>query len=90
MVTVLGPSSVTATGPTGVSSRCVPGPIRPSVGQGHGHADRAVAAHAQIADVVEEDDAGRGGRIDRLEDQIAPTMTSEPRGSLTTAERNAS
>ena len=43
----------------------------PEVGQGHRHADRPVAAHAEVADVVEEDDAGRGGRIDRLEDQGA-------------------
>ena len=71
MVTVLGPSRVTATGPTGVSSRCVPGADPAQVGQRHGDADRAVAAHAEVADVVEEDDAGGGGRIDRLEDQGA-------------------
>ena len=34
------------------------------MGQRHRDADRAVAAHAQVADVVEEDDA-RGGRTGR-------------------------
>ena len=28
------------------------------IAQGHGKADRAVAAHAEISDIVEEDDAG--------------------------------
>ena len=41
------------------------GPDPPQVGQGDGHADRPVAAHAEVADVVEEDHAGRTRRIDR-------------------------
>ncbi len=41
------------------------GPDPPQVGQRDRHADRAVAAHAEVADVVEEDHAGRAGRIDR-------------------------
>ena len=52
-------------------------------------ADRAMAAHAKVADVVEEDHAGDTGFVSGFND-IAPTSTSEPRGSFTTAERKAS
>src|ERR1700733_3167992 len=37
----------------------------------HGGADRRVPAHAEIADVVEEDQAGRAARILRLAEQRA-------------------
>ena len=39
--------------------------------QRDGHADRAVAAHAEVADVVEEDHARRAGRVARLAEQGA-------------------
>ena len=60
------------------------------VGERDRHADRAVAAHPQVADVVEEDDAGHAGLDRRGSHSSAPTSTSEPRGSLTTAERKSS
>src|SRR5207249_2350918 len=41
------------------------------VGQRDGDADGAVAAHADGADVVEEDDAGDAGRLGRLAQQGA-------------------
>ena len=51
-------------------------------------ADRAVPAHADVADVVEVDHAARW-RLHRRH-STAPTITSEPRGSLTRARRHAS
>ena len=79
-----------STTPTGVSSRCVPGSIRPRCASVTTSADGAVAAHAEVADVVEEDHAGGAGRVDAARTSSAPTITSEPRGSLTTAERKSS
>ncbi len=64
IVTKLGPSRLTVTGPTGVSMRCAPGPDAAQVGERDGHADRAVPAHAQVSDVVVEDDTGRARGID--------------------------
>ena len=48
-----------------------PGADPAQVGQRDGHADRAVAAHAEVADVVEEDHAGRARRVGRLAEQRA-------------------
>src|SRR5712691_4418512 len=39
------------------------------MGERHGHADGPVAAHAQDADVIEEDHAGHAARIDWLTEQ---------------------
>ena len=41
------------------------------VGQGHGQADGPVAAHAQVADVVEENDAGDAGGVLRFDQDRA-------------------
>ena len=43
----------------------------PQIGQRCDQADGAVAAHAEVADVVEEDDARRAGRVDRRAQQRA-------------------
>ena len=59
------------------------------IGQRRDDADRAVAAHAQIAGVVEENDAGRRLRRDGLF-STAPTMHSLPRGSVTSDVRSQS
>ena len=37
--------------------------------QGHANSDRSVAAHAQVSDIVEENDAGRASGILRLQQQ---------------------
>jgi hypothetical protein len=76
------------TTPTGVSIRCTPD-ADPAEMQRRDEADRAVAASAEIADVVEEDRRGDADRSDGSHSK-APTITSEPRGSLTTAERKRS
>ena len=57
----VGPCSVASTMPTGVSMRCAPAPSLPMIRQRRHQPDRAVPAHAEIADVVEEDHAGRAG-----------------------------
>ena len=67
--TVFAPSNSNATTPTGVSSACVPAPIRPRCAERDGHADRAVPAHAEVADVVEEDDARAQSAHRRLAQQ---------------------
>ena len=41
------------------------------VGEGDHQADGAMAAHAQEAHIVEEDDARRAGRVDRLAQESA-------------------
>ncbi len=41
------------------------------MGQRDDEADGAVAAHAQVADVIEEDDTGGAGLIDRFAEQRA-------------------
>src|ERR1017187_1338567 len=41
----------------------------PEMGQRHHQPDGAVAAHAEVADVVEEDDAGVAGRVGGLAEQ---------------------
>ena len=51
--------------------RCVPGVDAAEVRERDDDADGAVAAHAEVADVVEEDDAGGAGRIGRLAEQRA-------------------
>ena len=48
-----------------------PGSMPAHMRKRHGEADRPVAAHAEIADIVEEDDAGRAGRVVRLAQQRA-------------------
>ena len=53
-------------------------------------ADRAMAAHAQVADVVEENHARRTQAGSDGWQRTAPTSTSEPRGSQITARRNES
>ena len=47
--------------------------------EGGGHADHPVAAHAQVARVVEEDDAGNRRRIDRLDQHGAHQNLRPPR-----------
>ncbi len=63
--------SVVVTVPTGVSMRCSPGRMPPEMRQRRDHADRAVAAHPDVADVVEEDHAGGTGAVLRLDEQRA-------------------
>ena len=59
--------------PTGVSMRCSPGAMRPRWAKRDSQADGAVAAHAEHADVVEEDHArgasGIGGFAEQGADQ---------------------
>ena len=70
-VTLPSSCSVASTTPTGVSMRCTPGPMRPRWASDDDEPDGAVAAHAEIADVVEEDHAGRARRVVRLAQQRA-------------------
>ena len=69
---------------------CAPGRNPPEVGQRRDHADRAVAAHAEVADVVEEDHAGAQSASLRRAEQARRPARRSPRGSLTTAERKRS
>ena len=58
--------------------------------QRHGQADGPMAAHAQHADVVEKDHAGDAARRRSAPAAALRPITLEPRGSLTTIERNSS
>ncbi len=51
--------------------RCAPAAIAAEMGERRDEADGAVAAHAEVSDVVEEDHAGGAARIDGLAEQGA-------------------
>ena len=57
--------------PTGVSILMRSGGDAAHVLERFDQADRAVAAHAEVADVVEKDHSGSGSRIDRFAEQRA-------------------
>ena len=59
------------------------------ISERHHHADGAVPAHSQASAVVEENYAGDAVRMAGSQSS-APTITSELRGSVTRARRNAS
>jgi hypothetical protein len=73
LVTLTSPlsCSVVVTVPTGVSMPMLPGADATQVREGRDDADRAMAAHPDVADVVEEDHAGGARGIRRLDQQRA-------------------